>query len=627
MKEDDSTVGYQSEVKRHTGLKIAIVLGGMVAGLAFATQHFAQTYEYDPNLGFNIGGVYPPFMIVVWYIKWHLYYLDQLSTSASYGMFLSASITLTYLIISRYVTQSARSNTKLHGTAHWADKKEIKATGLLDSSEGVIVGGIKNDDETIRYLKDNGPSHVLCFAPTRSGKGVGLVLPTLLSWKQSAVISDLKGELWALTSGWRRNYANNYVFRFAPGEDKGTARWNPLEEVRVGTVKEVGDIRNIAEIIVDPQGKGLDEFWVNSGANLLDACITHVIYKGIRENLPANLKIVANMLTGMDPYNPSAPSKTLDEIFQEMATYPHYEDGTVHDLVASQANAMLNKPENERGSVISTMLSTMGIYRDPVVNMNTEKSDFKLMDLMNADKPASLYIITTPDNKDRLQPLLQLIVSMMVKVLAADIDYEDGRAVMMHKYRLLLMLDEFPSFGKLVPIAKGLAFIAGYGLKTYIITQDTVQLDEVYGEKNSIVSNCHIKVAFPPNRPETAKMLSDMLGDMTILERTFSVSGKRSAMVKGQVSETVQASKRPLLTPDEVMNMPGPRKNAAGDIVAPGEMIVKVAGAWPIRGVQPLYFLDDVFLARAKLPSPKSSDRLGFNEIASPVNIAVEEDE
>lgn len=614
MDHNRATVGYSSPKKNRTVLKACIVIGSLLLGLVIASQHFASECEYAPQLGFNINHFYPPYAIIKWANQWPETHLDQAMTSASYGMFATASIILTYFIASRFTTQSAKANEKLHGTAHWANDNEVADTGLL-SDEGVYVGAWKNQKGEILYLRDNGPSHVICFAPTRSGKGVGLVLPTLLSWTQSCVISDLKGELWALTAGWRKKYANNYAFRFAPGESEGTARWNPLEEVRIGTDKETGDIRNITEIVIDPNGKGIDEFWTNSGANLLEACITHVIYKGIRENLPANLKIVANMLTGMDPYDPSAPSKTLEEIFTEMASYSHYADGHVHELVASQANAMLNKPENERGSVISTMMSTLGIYRDPVVVKNTEQSDFTIMDLMNADRPASLYIVTTPDNKERLRPLLQLIVSMMIRRLAADMDFVDGRAVIMHKHRLLMMLDEFPSFGKLIPIAEGLAFVAGYGIKTYIITQDTVQLDAVYGDKNSIVSNCHIKVAFPPNRPETAKYLSEMLGDMTVVERQFSVSGKRSAMIKGQVTETMQTNKRPLLTPDEVMNMSGPIKNKAGDIVEPGEMIVKVAGAWPIRGVQPLYFMDDTFLARAKIPAPTKSDRLSFDKV------------
>jgi type IV secretion system protein VirD4 len=255
----------------------------------------------------------------------------------------------------------------------------------------------------------------------------------------------------------------------------------------------------------------------------------------------------------------------------------------------------------------------MGVYKDPVTARNTEKSDFRIGDLMDRDKPVSLYLITTPDNKDRLCPLLRLLINMMMKKLAAKVDYKDGRTVMAHKHRLLMMLDEFPSFGKLQPIADGLAFVAGYGIKCYIISQDTVQFDAVYGDKNSILSNCHIQIMFPPNRFETARYISQVLGEATVVERQYSVSGKRAGMLHGQVTESVKSDKRPLLTPDEVMALPGPRKNQAGDIVEPGEMIVRVAGAPPIRGRQPLYFKDEFFLARAKLPAPKDTDRIGID--------------
>jgi hypothetical protein len=157
-----------------------------------------------------------------------------------------------------------------------------------------------------------------------------------------------------------------------------------------------------------------------------------------------------------------------------------------------------------------------------------------------------------------------------------------------------------------------LAFVAGYGIKIYMISQDTVQFDAVYTDKNSIISNCHIQVIFPPNRLEKAKYVSEMLGETTVVERQYSVSGKRAGMLHEQVTETVQMNKRPLLTPDEVLALPGPKKNSVGDIEEPGEMIVRVSGAAPIRGRQPLYFLDDVFLARAKIPAPLKSDRFGF---------------
>ncbi len=623
MAEENPSVGYASDEKRHPWLKLIFVLSVLVAGLATATQIFAYHFGYHESLGPHLGHVYFPGMFIVWYMEWGNTYPVEFRVSLSYGMAVTSFILLVYVIAARIVKQSARGNSKLHGTAHWASPKEVKASGLLDNDEGVYVGSWKDKQGNFHYLRDNGPSHVLCYAPTRSGKGVGLVLPTLLSWKHSTVVSDLKGELWQLTSGWRKHHANNIVLRFEPGSPDCCARWNPLDEVRLGTPDETGDIRNLTETIIDPKGKGLDDFWVNSGANLLEAIITHILYKRLREGTPANMQAVAFFLN-----DPDRPEMKLEYKFAEMMEYHHYEDGKTHRLVSSMGKAMAAKPENERGSVISTMDSVLGIYKDVVVAKNTARSDFRILDIMNAEKPVSLYLITTPDNKDRLCPLLRLMINMMLKKLAAKVDYKDGRTVMAHKRRLLMMLDEFPSFGKLQPIADGLAFVAGYGLKIYIISQDTVQFDAIYTDKNSIISNCHIQVMFPPNRLETAKYISAMLGETTVIERQYSMSGKRAGMMHGQVTESIQANKRPLLTPDEVMAMPGPKKNSVGDIEEPGEMIVRVAGQPPIRGHQPLYFLDPVFLARAKIAAPEATDRIGIEiEEETVVSIIITDEE
>ena len=608
MPEEKTSVGYESERKRTPWIRIAFVSLSLLLGMATATQVFAGMFSYSDALGLNIRRVYFPGMFVYWYLQWGNLYPVEFRIAVSYGMAVSAILLISYLIADRIITQSARGSSKLHGTAHWATPKEVKDCGLLGNAEGVYVGAWKDDKGQLHYLRDNGPAHVLCFAPTRSGKGVGLVLPTLLSWKHSTVVSDLKGELWQLTSGWRREYAGNVVLRFEPGSSESCARWNPLDEVRLGTADETGDIRNLTETIIDPKGKGLEDFWMQSAANLLEAIITHVLYKREREGTPANMQAIAFYLN--DPDNPEMKQ---DEKFKEMIEYGHYKDGSAHRLVASMGKAMLAKPENERGSVISTMDSVLGVYKDPVVARNTEQSDFHIIDIMNAKKPVSLYLITTPDNKDRLCPLLRLLINIMLKKLAAKVDYKDGRTVMAHKRRLLMMLDEFPSFGKLQPIADGLAFVAGYGIKIYLISQDTVQFDSIYTDKNSIISNCHIQIMFPPNRLETAKYISQMLGETTVVERQYSVSGKRAGMLHGQVTESVQSNKRPLLTVDEVMALPGPKKNSVGDIEEPGEMIVRVAGAAPIRGRQPLYFLDAVFLARAKVPAPVESDTIGVD--------------
>ena len=184
--------------------------------------------------------------------------------------------------LKRVQGNSTKASEKLYGSARWAEKKDISAAGLLPPSkvsikkqkirdDYVYVGAWQDKKGKTHYLKHNGAEHVLCYAPTRSGKGVGPILTTLLAWGQSAVITDLKGELWALTAGWRKSYAGNKVIRFEPAAETGTAQWNPLDEIRVGTSSEVGDVQNLATLIVDPDGKGLIDHWQKTSQALLVA--------------------------------------------------------------------------------------------------------------------------------------------------------------------------------------------------------------------------------------------------------------------------------------------------------------------------------------------------------------------
>jgi type IV secretion system protein VirD4 len=170
-----------------------------------------------------------------------------------------------------------------------------------------------------------------------------------------------------------------------------------------------------------------------------------------------------------------------------------------------------------------------------------------------------------------------------------------------------MMLDEFPSLGKLDIMQESLAFIAGYGIKCYLICQDINQLQAQYGKEEAITSNCHIQTAFPPNRLETAEHLSKLTGQTTVVKQQVTTSGNRFGGLTN-ISKSLHEVQRPLLTPDECMRMPGPRKDASGMITEPGDMVIYCAGYPAIYGKQPLYFADPTFSERAKIPAPAKSD-------------------
>jgi type IV secretion system protein VirD4 len=310
----------------------------------------------------------------------------------------------------------------------------------------------------IQYLRHAGPEHVLCYAPTRSGKGVGLFLPTLLSWDQSLFVTDLKGELYELSAGWRQQAAHNRILRFEPAAAAGSCYFKPLDELRIGTEHEVGDVQNLALLLVDPEGKGLraDNHWQKTSYSLLVGCIMHLCYKSKVDGVPATFGELDRMLA--DTRRP------IEELWKEMLTY-HHINGQPHPVVAASARDMMDRPAQEAGPVHGTAKTYLDLYRDPTIARNTSRSDFRIRDLMHCENPVSLYIITQLNDKARLKPLVRIVVNMILRVLADKMEFENGRPKPTYKHKLLAMIDEFPALGKLDILQESLAFVAGYGIK------------------------------------------------------------------------------------------------------------------------------------------------------------------
>ncbi|MBV8401897.1 MAG: type IV secretory system conjugative DNA transfer family protein [Acetobacteraceae bacterium] len=197
----------------------------------------------------------------------------------------------------------------VHGTARFMTESEMKRTGLLprpgQDSAGVYLGGWLDRHGRVHYLRHDGPEHCIIVGPTRCGKGVSNILPTLLSWADSALVYDEKGELWQLTAGWRSQCAGNRAIRWAPGELEGSAGFNFLEEVRLGTPYEVADAQNIAQMICDPKGEGIEskDHWGKTSFELIAAVILHVLYKAQNSGRTACLADVAFAIG--DPDRPS----------------------------------------------------------------------------------------------------------------------------------------------------------------------------------------------------------------------------------------------------------------------------------------------------------------------------------
>lgn len=582
----------------------ALGLGVMMVLLAIwiSTQYVAARFGFQRALGVPLfPHVYAPWDGLAWEVRFHHLadprvreILMQFWIGAGGGSLLGFAAALVTGV--RFQSKTKRG-TDAHGSAHWADKKEVEATGLVGKTDGVYVGAWKDPQNgTVHYLRDDGPAHVLAFAPTRSGKGVGLVLPTLLSWPHSAVVHDIKGENYALTAGWRERDLRSRILKFEATSIDGTScKFNPLLEVRLRTPYEVQDVQNIVNMLVDPDGKGAegdDAHWIVSASAMLTGIVLHVLYA---EPQPS-LGTVAAMLS-------SPMFESTAQMFEYMLNTAHdpelgcnWKDASgqptaTHPVVAMAARDMLNKAPEEGGSILSTAVRFLTLFRDPIVANNVSSSDFAVRDLMHDDRPLSLYLVIPPSDMDRLKPLTRLIFNQILRALTSEMKFEDGRSVASYKHRLLMMIDELPSLGRLEILQNALAYMAGYGIKGYLITQDVAQLQSAYGGANSsetIQANCHVQVAYAPNKIETMELLSKMAGQSTVRTEQRSYSGGRFGW-KSNVQISVAETERPLLTPDEARRLP------------PDDALIFVAGHAPIYGRKIKYYEDGIFSERAKI--------------------------
>src|SRR5579859_7244436 len=549
--------------------QLTIVIAIVLITVWGATQWTAWRLGFQPQLGrpwFELWPGIPVYVPPAFFWWWYVYdaYAPHIFLEGGYiaasGGFISIAVSIGLSVWRARETKHVAT----YGTARWATPREVRAAGL-SGPDGVVLGRFARE-----YLRHNGPEHVLCFAPTRSGKGVGLVVPTLLTWPGSCIVHDIKGENWNLTSGFRALHGR--VLLFDP-TNRRSAAYNPLLEVRRGEW-EVRDVQNIADVLVDPEG-ALEKrnHWEKTSHSLLVGAILHVLYAEENKTLAG----VANFL--------SDPRRKIEATLDAMMTTAHLGNSGPHPVIASAARELLNKSENERSGVLSTAMSFLGLYRDPVIAQVTRQSDWRISDLVEGKQPASLYLVVPPSDISRTKPLIRLILNQIGRRLTEDLDAQK------HRHRLLLMLDEFPALGRLDFFESALAFMAGYGLKSFLIAQSLNQIEKAYGPNNSILDNCHVRVCFATNDERTARRVSDALGMATELRAMKNYAGHRLSPWLGHLMVSRQETARPLLTPGEVMQLP------------PDDELILMSGCAPILAKKARYFEDQRFRERVLLPA------------------------
>lgn len=536
------------------------------------------------------GGIYFPTQILVWLVRFRdssaiSNLVQAFGQLAFWGLLAIAGLVL--LLSAR--AASSLNGPDLHGSARFANNGEILDSGLVPESP-VMPGSLAGHDG-IYLARWNGPlppkplrvnqdRNVLLIAPSRSGKGVGVVVPTALSWQGSLVVHDMKGEIFALSAGFRRQELGQTVLVFNPTRPENSARYNPLSEIRPGDF-EVRDTQNITDVLIDPQGDRPPDHWKETAHELLTGLVLHVLYAEDNKTLTGCAEFLGR------------PGVDIRQALTLMRDTPHLA-GSPHPVIAQIAQVMLNKADEELSGIVSTAVTCLRLYRDPLIARVTECSDFRLRDLLDHPTPITLYLIVPGSDQERTQPLIRLLVNQMCRRLVDEMTFEDGHQ-RPPSNRLALLLDEFPTLGRMPSLQRGLGIFAGYGISTLIVAQDLSQLRGAYGPNESITANCDYRVAFTPNMPETAKLLSALCGETTVHHRHVS---RRLGGPLGQATSTPNEVRRPLLTVDEVLRLPADRA------------LVFANGRRPILAHRIRFYEDLEFLRRSRIAPPDQSDRM-----------------
>jgi len=483
--------------------------------------------------------------------------------------------------------------------------KEKLYTGTLLGESGVMLGKIEDS-----FLIDDSRQHILLTMPTRSGKGVSCIIPTAIKiWKESLFVFDVNGENYHLTSGARKEKLNNHILRFAP-KSKNSCRYNPLSEVRILSEHEVEDIRMITDTICKVlEVKGHDNaLYANYSSDLIFASIFYVLYKNFlknpkfvyengRKNPVSNATIteVVEFVGENDKIGKHVRANELLEKLKKISKediiekfgfneeIKNYVKEKLNDIYKKDIDQeIINKGNHPRiarqfsknfelpffGSVLSQAIYNLSIFDIPQIKENMSASDFRMYDLMNMEKPVSLYYVVSPADILELSPITKIFIKQMFDRLTPEIDYTNQTR---HKWKMLAIMDEFPALGEISELETGMGYYAGYGIKMLLVLQSVDQLFRIYGEKNGFLLNCAIQVFGRTYDKVTSDYVSKICGETGI-----------------EINKDFYSKE--LITAKEVENLPNDK------------LIIKKTGLKPILADKFIYFKSKDFYELAKIP-------------------------
>ena len=549
-----------------TGRKVAAVIVGVIGtlGLACAALYLAGALflllnKADPRQA--------RFASVVQY--WQLY-ADDARLRKKLQLAIGTSGVGLLVLLPVGLVAAARPRRALHGDARFASPAEVQAAGLSGLSAGaaILIGRYRGS-----FLSLPGQLSVMLSAPTRSGKGVGVVIPNLLNWPDSVVVLDIKGENFAVTAGYRAAHGQA-VFAFSPFDEEARShRWNPLSTVRTSPLHRVGDLLTIGQVFFPNDGSGTSsEAFFNDQARNLFLGLGLLLLE-----TPALPRTVGEMLR-----QSSGKGRSLKEHLGGLIARRQEAGEPLSDECIDALQRLLSNSENTLASVVATFNAPLTIFADAVVDAATSADDFQLADVRR--RRMSIYVRIPPNRLANARPLLNLFFSQLVSLNTQHLPEQDPSL----KFQCLLVNDEFTAMGRVGVIASAAAFLAGYNLRLLTVVQAMSQLDAVYGDKEarSFATNHGLQILFAPREQRDADEYSAMLGHFT--ERATSRGRSRSFSQHGHssVSSNESEQRRALLLPQEFKELGSER------------LVVIVENCKPILGEKIRYHRDKVFRER-----------------------------
>ena len=506
-----------------------LVAGGALAGVLLA--RFRRLSIPLAVLGLcavlgSLGPVYAPYRIFTWYAAKAAVPGAGPVFRLAWLLVVATSVLSTLAVLSAWRRGRRRAPSGSHGTAHWG------VAEMLHRDKGLLLG--RQEQGVLRFA---GEGHVLTVAPTRSGKGVSSVIPNLLDYPGSVLVTDPKGENYAVTARWRRGLGAP-VYAFDPfGVAEGGATYNPLGLIDAASAEAVDDARLLADMLVLPGAReGEQAFWNEEARGVLTGLILHVA-----ASAPAELRTLTHVRALL-----TLPPEPFGDLLEEMQA-----SQAAGGLVARAAARLLQKADKERSGVLSTAQSHTHFLDSPRMARVLEQSTVDLSVLKR--EVVSVYLILPTDRMDAYARWLRLMIGCALLAMA--------RTRGQPKERVLFLLDEFAHLGRMHPVQRDIGLAGGFGVTFWLIVQDLSQLKSTYGETwLTFLANIGVLQAFGINDWDTAEYLSKMTGEATIHveseHHSRGVSRGPHAQRQLGAGRTQSEQGRRLLLPDEVRRLP-----------------------------------------------------------------------